>query len=115
MLIVYSHSRIVRCSKTAYLFRLGWLDVMVSFRSSRSSVSEASKARQLSELPDRKQTNPPIVWLKSAPPGLPILPLPFRPSSDESCNGIETCGRESRIVPASKMMKLPVTIFVALH
>jgi hypothetical protein len=97
------------------LFQLGWLDVIVSFRFRRSSVSEASKARQLSELPDRKQTNAPVVWLKSAPPGLPILPLPFLPSSDENCNVIETCGRESQIVFASKMMKLPVTILVALH
>src|SRR6516164_6906391 len=103
MLIVFSHCRIQRCSKTAHLFRLGWLDVLVSFGFPRSSISGASKVQQLSELPDRKQKNPPIVWLKSAPPGLPILPLPFDPSSDEHCNLIEQCGRESRIVFASKI------------
>jgi hypothetical protein len=117
MLAVYRHSRIVQCSKTAHLLRLGWLDVIVSFRFRCPSVSEASKAHQLSELFARNQTKAPIVWLKSAPPGLPIVPLPFQPIGDENCNVISSSGSDGRFVRLvfALKMKLPVTVIVALH
>jgi hypothetical protein len=54
------------------------------------------------------------VWLKAVPPGLPILPDPPLPPTDENCTPIEA-GRKSRIIFGSKMMKLPVTIIVTLH